>query len=229
MKNNIDIDIDDDLDIESVEEIVQPSFVCPTNCDRNSIFSSFLGATTQIMENSKGGRIGILLDDEDTEKMKSALRYAKKSLEKKEKILSDLKDIPEKTSSLKRHEKQLKTDIEALKLEIEQLQENENVKNSLEQKEKRKEELSHQMRDMLINTFANQIVFAIKADNNEKVDRILTQAQKSFSENIDVLKFYERLEIEKHNGCNIDLENAKQILAINSNKPAMAVSLSAQI
>ena len=229
MKNNIDIDIDDDLDIESIEEIVQPNFVCPTNCDRNSIFSSFLGATTQIMENSKGGRIGILLDDEDTEKMKSALRYAKKSLEKKEKILSDLKDIPEKTSSLKRHEKQLKTDIEALKLEIEQLQENENVKNSLEQKEKRKEELSHQMRDMLINTFANQIVFAIKADNNEKVDRILTQAQKSFSENIDVLKFYERLEIEKHNGCNIDLENAKQILAINSNKPAMAVSLSAQI
>ena len=119
--------------------------------------------------------------------------------------------------------------IEALKLEIEQLQENENVKNSLEQKEKRKEELSHQMRDMLINTFANQIVFAIKADNNEKVDRILTQAQKSFSENIDVLKFYERLEIEKHNGCNIDLENAKQILAINSNKPNMTVYLSAQI
>ena len=229
MKNNIDIEIDDDLDIETVEEIVQPNFVCPTNCDRNSIFSSFLGATTQIMENSKGGRIGILLDDEDTEKMKSALRYAKKSLEKKEKILSDLKDISEKTSSLKRHEKQLKTDIEALKLEIEQLQENENVKNSLEQKEKRKEELSHQMRDMLINTFANQIVFAIKADNNEKVDRILTQAQKSFSENIDVLKFYERLEIEKHNGCNIDLENAKQILAINSNKPNMTVYLSAQI
>ena len=229
MKNNIDIEIDDDLDTETVEEIVQPNFVCPTNCDRNSIFSSFLGATTQIMENSKGGRIGILLDDEDTEKMKSALRYAKKSLEKKEKILSDLKDISEKTSSLKRHEKQLKTDIEALKLEIEQLQENENVKNSLEQKEKRKEELSHQMRDMLINTFANQIVFAIKADNNEKVDRILTQAQKSFSENIDVLKFYERLEIEKHNGCNIDLENAKQILAINSNKPNMTVYLSAQI
>ena len=85
------------------------------------------------------------------------------------------------------------------------------------------------MRDMLINTFANQIVFAIKADNNEKVDRILTQAQKSFSENIDVLKFYERLEIEKHNGCNIDLENAKQILAINSNKPNMTVYLSAQI
>ena len=109
MKNNIDIEIDDDLDIETVEEIVQPNFVCPTNCDRNSIFSSFLGATTQIMENSKGGRIGILLDDEDTEKMKSALRYAKKSLEKKEKILSDLKDISEKTSSLKRHEKQLKT------------------------------------------------------------------------------------------------------------------------
>lgn len=229
MKNNIDIDIDDDLDIESVEEIVQPNFVCPTNCDRNSIFSSFLSATTQIMENSKGGRIGIILDDEDTERMKSALNYAKKALEKKEKILSDLKDIPEKTSSLKRHEKQLKTDIEALKLEIEQLQENENVKNSLEQKAKRQEELPNQMRDMLINTYANQIVFAIKADDNERVNRILKQAQKSFSDNIGVLKFYERLETEKHNGCNIDLENAKQILAINSNKPAMAVSLSAQI
>ena len=161
--------------------------------------------------------------------MKSALNYAKKALEKKEKILSDLKDIPEKTSSLKRHEKQLKTDIEALKLEIEQLQENENVKNSLEQKAKRQEELPNQMRDMLINTYANQIVFAIKADDNERVNRILKQAQKSFSDNIGVLKFYERLETEKHNGCNIDLENAKQILAINSNKPAMAVSLSAQI
>ena len=227
MKNNIDIDIDDDLDIESVEEIVQPNFVCPTNCDRNSIFSSFLSATTQIM--SKGGRIGILLDDEDTERMKSALNYAKKALEKKEKILYDLQDIPEKTSSLKRHEKQLKTDIEALKLEIEQLQENENVKNSLEQKAKRQEELPNQMRDMLINTYANQIVFAIKADDNERVNRILKQAQKSFSDNIGVLKFYERLETEKHNGCNIDLENAKQILAINSNKPNMTVSLSAQI
>lgn len=140
-----------------------------------------------------------------------------------------MQDIPEKTSSLKRHEKQLKTDIEALKLEIEQLQENENVKNSLEQKAKRQEELPNQMRDMLINTYANQIVFAIKADDNERVNRILKQAQKSFSDNIGVLKFYERLETEKHNGCNIDLENAKQILALNSNKPNMTVSLSAQI